>query len=170
MPIKLPDRADWQYGEIMLLGVSHTQPAGVLPPGASGDSSDHRNACRSIQSQGVLEALQAADDPVDWDVYGPVMRPPAYDQGAWDALWPALRTRLGDSWADYLDVLGGRRRAGPRGVDVRSPPVVGTGGHGRQRQSCIGGHRRVFDAATGAPLSGVRVVASHQEEQRFAAS
>lgn len=166
MPIKLPDRADWQYGEIMLLGVSHTQPAGVLPPGAS------ERIPLIIETPAVLsnlkvslEALQAADDPVDWDVYGPVMRPPAYDQGAWDALWPALRTRLGDSWADYLDVLGGAAtRLRPRGVDVSDLhqllALEVMGASGNPVSAVTGG---VFDAATGAPLSGVRVVASHQE-------
>jgi hypothetical protein len=55
----------------------------------------------------VFEVIEADDSatPVDWVEQKEIMRPPNLDPAEWDALWPDLRARLGNNWAEYIGVL-----------------------------------------------------------------
>ncbi|MFC2144229.1 PQQ-binding-like beta-propeller repeat protein [Acidobacteriota bacterium] len=67
----------------------------------------------------IFQVFEADDSttPVDWLQQKEIMRPPGMDAAEWDALWPDLIARFGETWSDYQEVLrSDAARIGARGT------------------------------------------------------
>jgi uncharacterized repeat protein (TIGR01451 family) len=66
----------------------------------------------------TLSVTRDSDQAIDWPAQKDLMKPPYMDQWEWDALWPDLIARLGDTWTQYLEVLrADALRMKGRGID-----------------------------------------------------
>jgi len=155
----------WLTGAVHLLGVNPKSPAGVLSPGVQGHV--------PVFFEGIgqdltfrLEVMQGTDTPVDWEVYKATMRPQGIPSDEWEALWPTLKGRLGNTWADYLQVLGeNAERLQQRGQVnhcIRDLLALETQkARGEPTAAIVG---QILHAETQTPLTGVFLVAYGEDD------
>jgi len=97
--------------------------------------------------------------PIDWAAQEEIMRPPGMDPAEWNALWPDLMARLGDTWAEYIDVLRAwAARTGERGLavhDVRRLVAFDTRLAAGQPVTSISG--TLLHGTEHVPMAGVTV-------------
>ena len=105
---------------VQVLGIGNSAVPGILRIGESRKipiifiallhEGDNANFTLSV----TRDSAQA----IDWPAQKELMKPPDMDQGEWDALWPNLIARLGNTWTQYLDVLrADALRMKGRGID-----------------------------------------------------
>ena len=144
-------------GTVYLLGSNLKGPAGILPPGTT------RQLAVAVEGpNGTVRfdysVMQASDLPVAWESYRAGMRPATILAADWDALWPALKTRLGTTWADYLRVLGANaeilRQQGRPSECVQDLLALEVGKARGDPDGTIAG--RLIEAETGSPLLGAQ--------------
>ena len=147
---------------VQLLGTSSVGPAGILKPGDQGRLAVHGVAVRGSMNFS-LNSLIADDTPVDWDSFKEDARRESITAQEWDQYWPLITSSIGDTWADFLRVLGDNAtRRSLQGSPTSSvnelfgmeiDKILGAG------VSAIGG--TLVSEATGQPLVGVQVGAQH---------
>ena len=149
----------WHNGPIYLLGVNPVALAGTLAPGASGSLPLSFIASSNVTF--TLESVEATDTAVNWDSYKDAMRPAQMSEADWNSIWPTLTQRLGNTWGDYLRVLGGdaerlrqRRQINYCVDDLLFMEVKRA--RGEPTAAIVG---QVINADTKEPLGGVSIVA-----------
>lgn len=119
-PISLDRNNIGNNFEIQILGVGKSARPNVLRIGESRRIPIYFNA--ETPGAKITFNLYITDDnfdPVDWYAQKQLMTPPDLSQAEWNDLWPKLISRLGNTWAQYLNVL--RKNAAilsKRGIDV----------------------------------------------------
>jgi hypothetical protein len=99
-----PDRIESQRVEI--LGVGDTADAHVLMAGESRRVPIYFiGTDLGTAAEFSLWITDGDDLVIDWVSQKDLMKPAGMDPAQWDALWPDLIARLGDTWGEYKAVL-----------------------------------------------------------------
>ncbi len=159
IPLKAPCHTSWHNGPVYLLGVNPVAPAGTLAPGAQGYLP--LSFYGDTDATFFLESMEATETPVDWTVYKDAMRPTQVSEEEWNTIWPTLTLRLGNTWADYLHVLGEnaerlRQRRKPNYCVNDLLYMEVQRARGEPTAGIVG---QLLNAETKTPLRGVPIIA-----------
>lgn len=168
VPLKTACESTWITGTLQFLASGEEGPAGILGPGAKGELPFYfQGLGPHVVVKFQATAKEASDEPVDWNAYKAGMRPAGISPEEWDLLWPKLVARLGNTWTDYLGVLGRdaerlRRRGQPcecvrqlLALEIKQARGLPT--------AAIAG--KLISTDNSLPLTGVRVVAYRDDGQ-----
>ena len=101
-----PFTGEWTSDTVQFLGINNQGLAGVLPPGARGS---FRVRVRPEVAINELMTFTvntvAADEDVDWDGFKQQLRPEDISDEAWDRVWDNFVSSLGETAADYQQIL-----------------------------------------------------------------
>ncbi len=144
---------------LQVLGISGDGPAGVLRAGELGSIPFFYNT-NGGTGRFLLHTITADDNrPIDFQQVEAAIRPPDLPDDLWNAIWPDIQARLGNTWGDYVRALADMATF----LSVRGQRVVGVAELFRaiyfeelfEPSGVIGGH--VLDAATHQPAAGAQV-------------
>ena len=95
-------------GPLQVIALGHDESAGVLPPGQTfwipiqirtPDLPPHTMVNFEVGR------LTADATPIDWDAWEQQVKPPGINAEGWAAVWGNVRSRIGETYADYLAAL-----------------------------------------------------------------
>ena len=153
---------------LQLLGISSSGPAAILRPGQS-----ERIPLQSVGAMGALHfslnSLTINETPIVWADFKNSMRLDSISVGEWNAVFPLLAARLGNTWSEYYATLarnatrlGEQGRRSPRVVDAIRMELAKVRGEG---VSAIGG--TLINTATGANRRRNRIRAARRIADGF---
>jgi outer membrane protein assembly factor BamB len=103
---------------VHVLGIGNSALPGILGVGESRRIPVYFVVYPHDSMDFTLSVTRDSAQAIDWPAQKDLMKPPDMDQGEWDALWPNLIARLGDTWTQYLEVLrADALRMKGRGID-----------------------------------------------------
>ena len=113
IPVSLYADQSPSVGTLEFLGINQNGPAGILPPGTRSRVpfySDNTPVYESPDAGAFLfdyeiYVLPPSDTEMNWSELAISSRPENVDENGWAALWNNLAAGVGDTWADYLDML-----------------------------------------------------------------
>ena len=105
---RLQEDLPWVRDTIQLLGISHSGPAGVLPPGGRGAIQVFfmpNTSGAGITSHFDLALPAAATSPLDWTTAKAEMRPAYIPVDAWEPIFANYQARMGSTIGSYQAAL-----------------------------------------------------------------
>jgi YD repeat-containing protein len=98
----------YESDSIQAVGIDWQGPAGILPPGASGQLSFQAIPVvmgPHVWSYFNLQVVGDPAQPLDWNTVKTDMQPLMAPNDAWDAIWANFLTTIGSTVGDYQAVL-----------------------------------------------------------------
>lgn len=105
---RLQEDLSWVRDTIQLLGINHSGPAGVLPPGGRGAIQLFfmpNTSGSGVTSHFDLALPAAASSPLDWTTAKAEMRPAYIPVDAWDPVFENYKARMGNTIGSYQAAL-----------------------------------------------------------------
>ncbi|MCB2153889.1 right-handed parallel beta-helix repeat-containing protein [bacterium] len=90
---------------LQILSIGPSNNAGSMPPEFRKTIDVYFQRQLNESFQLVLEQKLADSSVIDWDSQKDTLRPEVIDTATWDAAWPTLKSRLGATTADHIDML-----------------------------------------------------------------
>ena len=84
-----------------LIAVNPNGPAGILPPGASGQITVYAASTGAGTPTFQLTQASYPATPIDWADAGPLINPGNLASAVWNSLLPQLETVIGNTWDAY---------------------------------------------------------------------
>ncbi|MFM6436862.1 MAG: Calx-beta domain-containing protein, partial [Microcystis panniformis] len=96
---------NWTEGQVYFLGINPEGPAGILSPGAKGSVSLVFAPLNTTDSIFFQLTTPQETNTIDWAALKEQAKPSTVGAEAWDVVWQQFSTSVGDTVADYQNVL-----------------------------------------------------------------
>jgi len=153
------ERDDEYRESVQVLGINWTGSADILPPGFTGQIPIYFLSYSAGTANIPLELAKDDDTPIDWAEVEQQIRPSGVIPEDWGPVFETLKSQIGDTWGDYVDVLrhNATRLAlrGQRTHIVRKLFALEMDKAYGHPIGVITGY--VVDSQTGEPLAGVTI-------------